>query len=98
MEMGLTQVDAVRRLSVSNSVVQRLLDQLQSENLVSRKLIPGRARVRTSSEYLIPALPARRMIPTSVPQLISDNFVPVRPRTSPTKVRIHLHNQKLYGK
>ncbi|GFT36344.1 transposable element Tcb2 transposase [Trichonephila clavipes] len=37
MEMGLSQADAARRLSVSRSVVQRLWDQYQSEDSVSRR-------------------------------------------------------------
>ncbi|GFV55167.1 paired domain-containing protein [Trichonephila clavipes] len=36
MEMGLSQADAARRLNVSRSVVQRLWDQYQSEESVSR--------------------------------------------------------------
>ncbi|GFV89282.1 transposable element Tcb2 transposase [Trichonephila clavipes] len=37
MEMGLLQADAARRLNVSRSVVQRLWDQYQSEDSVSRR-------------------------------------------------------------
>ncbi|GFV47599.1 transposable element Tcb2 transposase [Trichonephila clavipes] len=37
MEMGLSQADAARRLNVSRSVVQRLWDQYQSEDSVSRR-------------------------------------------------------------
>ncbi|GFW46787.1 paired domain-containing protein [Trichonephila clavipes] len=42
MEMGLSQADASRRLNVSRSVVQRLWDQYQSEDSVSRRPVPGR--------------------------------------------------------
>ncbi|GFV72846.1 hypothetical protein TNCV_1325571 [Trichonephila clavipes] len=35
--MGLSQADAARRLNVSRSVVQRLWDQYQSEDSVSRR-------------------------------------------------------------
>ncbi|GFU33024.1 transposable element Tcb2 transposase [Trichonephila clavipes] len=38
MEMGLSQADAARRLNVSRSVVQRLWDQYQSEDSVSKDL------------------------------------------------------------
>ncbi|GBN04932.1 hypothetical protein AVEN_275563-1 [Araneus ventricosus] len=41
MEMGLSQVDAARRLNVSRSVVQRLWDQYQSEDSVSRRHVSG---------------------------------------------------------
>ncbi|GFU68880.1 hypothetical protein TNCV_1548641 [Trichonephila clavipes] len=34
--------DAARRLNVSRSVVQRLWDQYQSEDSVSRRPVPGR--------------------------------------------------------
>ncbi|GFW35436.1 uncharacterized protein TNCV_2612351 [Trichonephila clavipes] len=40
MEMGLSQADAARRLNVSRSVVQRLWDQYQSEDSVSRRPVP----------------------------------------------------------
>ncbi|GFT89221.1 HTH_Tnp_Tc3_2 domain-containing protein [Trichonephila clavipes] len=39
MEMGLSQADVARRLNVSRSVVQRLWDQYQSEDSVSRRLL-----------------------------------------------------------
>ncbi|GFU68834.1 uncharacterized protein TNCV_1548181 [Trichonephila clavipes] len=44
--MGLSQADAARRL-VSRSVVQRLWDQYQSEDSVSRRPVPGRPRATT---------------------------------------------------
>ncbi|GFW84979.1 uncharacterized protein TNCV_2271281 [Trichonephila clavipes] len=47
MEMGLSQADAARRLNVSRSVVQRLWDQYQSEDSVSRRPVPGRPRATT---------------------------------------------------
>ncbi|GFV60586.1 transposable element Tcb2 transposase [Trichonephila clavipes] len=47
MEMGLSQADAARRLNVSRSVVQRLWDQYQSEDSVSRRPVPGRPRTTT---------------------------------------------------
>ncbi|GFV31526.1 uncharacterized protein TNCV_1687921 [Trichonephila clavipes] len=45
--MGLSQADAARRLNVSRSVVQRLWDQYQSEDSVSRRPVPGRPRDNT---------------------------------------------------
>ncbi|GFX16126.1 transposable element Tc3 transposase [Trichonephila clavipes] len=50
MEMGLPQADAARRLNVSRSVVQRLWDQYQSEDSVSRRPVPGRPRATTPAE------------------------------------------------
>ncbi|GFU15415.1 HTH_Tnp_Tc3_2 domain-containing protein [Trichonephila clavipes] len=48
--MGLSQADAARRLNVSLSVVQRLWDQYQSEDSVSRRPVPGRPRATTPAE------------------------------------------------
>ncbi|GBL75357.1 hypothetical protein AVEN_194558-1 [Araneus ventricosus] len=45
MEMRLSQADAVRRLNVSRSVVQRLWDKYQSENSVSKR------RFRPTTSY-----------------------------------------------
>ncbi|GFV96877.1 uncharacterized protein TNCV_4350901 [Trichonephila clavipes] len=50
MEMGFSQADAARRLNVSRSVVQRLWDQYQSEDSVSRRPVPGRPRATTPAE------------------------------------------------
>ncbi|GFV31957.1 uncharacterized protein TNCV_2006241 [Trichonephila clavipes] len=44
------QADAARRLNVSRSVVQRLWDQYQSEDSVSRRPVPGRPRATTPAE------------------------------------------------
>ncbi|GFW71038.1 transposable element Tcb2 transposase [Trichonephila clavipes] len=60
MEMGLSQADAARRLNVSRSVVQRLWDQYQSEDSVSRRPVPCRPRATTSEEDRFLALSARR--------------------------------------
>ncbi|GFU87950.1 paired domain-containing protein [Trichonephila clavipes] len=60
MEMGLSQADADRRLNVSRSVVQRLWDQYQSEDSVSRRPVPGRPRATTPAEDRFLALSARR--------------------------------------
>ncbi|GFT35159.1 transposable element Tc3 transposase [Trichonephila clavipes] len=74
MEMGLSQADAARRLSVSRSVVQRLWDQYQSEDSVSRRPVPGRPRATTPAEDRFLALSARRRRTTTVPQLVADPF------------------------
>ncbi|GFS76636.1 transposable element Tc3 transposase [Trichonephila clavipes] len=60
MEMGLSQADAARRLNVSRSVVQRLWDQYQSEDSVSRRPVPGQPRATTPAEDRFLALSARR--------------------------------------
>ncbi|GFW60685.1 transposable element Tcb2 transposase [Trichonephila clavipes] len=72
--MGLSQADAARRLNVSRSVVQRLWDQYQSEDSVSRRPVPGRPRATTPTEDRFLALSARRRRTTTVPQLVADPF------------------------
>ena len=52
MEMGLLQADAASRLNVSRSVIQRVWNQFQSTDLVSRRPIPGRPRALTPAEEL----------------------------------------------
>ncbi|GFT31110.1 uncharacterized protein TNCV_1276611 [Trichonephila clavipes] len=92
MEMGLSQVDAARRLNVSRSVVQRLWDQYQSEDSVSRRPVPGRPRATTPAEDRFLALSARRRRTTTVPQLVADHFQASGRRISATTVRNRLHN------
>ncbi|GBL87851.1 hypothetical protein AVEN_192031-1 [Araneus ventricosus] len=46
----MSQPDAARRPNVSRSVVQRLWDQYQSEDPVSRRHVSGRPRVTTPAE------------------------------------------------
>ncbi|GFU94347.1 transposable element Tcb2 transposase [Trichonephila clavipes] len=92
MEMGLSQADAVRRLNVSRSVVQRLWDQYQSEDSVSRRPVPGRPRATTPAEDRFLALSARRRRTTTVPQLVADHFQASGRRISATTVRNRLHN------
>ncbi|GBM31663.1 hypothetical protein AVEN_101282-1 [Araneus ventricosus] len=75
MEMGLSQADAAKRHNVSRSVVQRLWDQYQSEDSVSRRHISDRARVTTPAEDRFLALSAQRRRSTTVPQLVADHFV-----------------------
>ncbi|GBM36057.1 Transposable element Tcb2 transposase [Araneus ventricosus] len=96
MEMGLSQADADRRLNVSRSVVQRLWDQYQSEDSVSRRHFSGRPRVTTPAEDRFPALSARRRRSTTVPQLVADHFVASGRRISAATVRRRLHNAGLY--
>ncbi|GFU91858.1 transposable element Tc3 transposase [Trichonephila clavipes] len=72
--MGLSKADAARRLNVSRSVVQRLWDQYQSEDSVSRRPVPGRPRATTSAEDRFLALSARRRRTSTVPQLVADHF------------------------
>ncbi|GFU23062.1 transposable element Tcb2 transposase [Trichonephila clavipes] len=82
MEMGLSQ--AV--LNVSRSVVQRLWDQYQSEDSVSRRPVPGRPRATTPAEDRFLALSARRRRTTTVPQLVADHFQASGRRISATTV------------
>ncbi|GFS74116.1 HTH_Tnp_Tc3_2 domain-containing protein [Trichonephila clavipes] len=98
MEMGLSQADAARRLNVSRSVVQRLWDQYQSEDSVSRRPVPGRPRATTPAEDRFLALSARRRRTTTVPQLVADHFQASGRRISATTVRNRLHNTGLYAK
>ncbi|GFW37154.1 transposable element Tcb2 transposase [Trichonephila clavipes] len=98
MEMGLSQADAARRLSVSRSVVQRLWDQYQSEDSVSRRPVPGRPRATTPAEDRFLALSTRRRRTTTVPQLVADHFQASGRRISATTVRNRLHNAGLYAR
>ncbi|GFV41643.1 transposable element Tcb2 transposase [Trichonephila clavipes] len=87
MEMGLSQA---RRLNESLSVVQRLWDQYQSEDSVSRRPVPGRPRATTPAEDRFLALSARRRRTTTVPQLVADNFQASGRRISATTRRNRL--------
>ncbi|GFV97168.1 HTH_Tnp_Tc3_2 domain-containing protein [Trichonephila clavipes] len=78
MEMGLSQADAARCLNVSRSVVQRLWDQYQSEDSVSRRPVPGRPRATTPAEDRFLALSARRRRTTTVPQLVAEPLSSIR--------------------
>ncbi|GFX39204.1 transposable element Tcb2 transposase [Trichonephila clavipes] len=98
MEMGLSQADAARRLNVSRSVVQRLWDQYQSEDSVSRRPVPGQPRATTNAEDRFLALSARRRRTTTVPQLVADHFQASRRRISATTVQNRLHNAGLYAR
>ncbi|GFX67581.1 paired domain-containing protein [Trichonephila clavipes] len=72
--MGLPQADAARRLNVSRSVVQRLWDQYQSEDSVSRRPVPGRPRATTPAEDRFLALSARRRRTTTVRSSFQTTF------------------------
>ncbi|GFW34205.1 transposable element Tcb2 transposase [Trichonephila clavipes] len=96
--MGLSQADVARRLNVSRSVVQRLWDQYQSEDSVSRRPVPGRPRATTPAEDRFLALSARRRRTTTVPQLVADHFQASGRRISATTVRNRLHNAGLYAR
>ncbi|GFY06150.1 transposable element Tcb2 transposase [Trichonephila clavipes] len=96
--MGLSQADAARRLNVSRSVVQRLWDQYQSEDSVSRRPVPGRPRATAPAEDRFLALSARRRRTTTVPQLVADHFQASGRRISATTVRNRLHNPGLYAR
>ncbi|GFW84771.1 transposable element Tcb2 transposase [Trichonephila clavipes] len=90
MEMGLSQADAARRLNVSRSVVQRLWDQYQFEDSVSRRPVPGRPRATTPAEDRFLSLSARRRRTTTVPQLVADHFQASGRRISATTRRNRL--------
>ncbi|GBM14312.1 Transposable element Tcb2 transposase [Araneus ventricosus] len=94
--MGLPQADASRRLNVSRSVVQRLWDQYECEDSVSRRHVSGRQRVTTPAEDRFLALSARRSRSTTVPQLVADHFVASGRRIPATTVERRLHNAGLY--
>ncbi|GFY17637.1 HTH_Tnp_Tc3_2 domain-containing protein [Trichonephila clavipes] len=98
MEMELSEADAARRLNVSRSVVQRLRDQYQSEDSVSRRPVPGRPRATTPAEDRFLALSTRRRRTTTVPQLVADHFQASGRRISATTVRNRLHNAGLYAR
>ncbi|GFW42697.1 transposable element Tcb2 transposase [Trichonephila clavipes] len=98
MEMGLSQADAARRLNVSRSVVQRVWNQYQSEDSVSRRPVPGQPRATTPAEDRFLALSARRRRTTTVPQLVADHFQASGRRISATTVRNRLHNAGLYAR
>ena len=53
MEIGLSQADAARYLNVSHSVVQRLWNQFQMTDSVSRRPVPGQPRVTTPEKTII---------------------------------------------
>ncbi|GBN23315.1 hypothetical protein AVEN_243898-1 [Araneus ventricosus] len=89
---------AARLLNVSRSVVQRLWDQYQSEDCVSRRHASGRPRVTTPAEDRFLALSACRRRSTTVPQLVADQFVASGRRISGNTVRRCLHNAGLYAR
>ncbi|GFV98496.1 transposable element Tcb2 transposase [Trichonephila clavipes] len=77
---------------------QRLWDQYQSEDSVSRRPVSGRPRATTPAEDRFLALSARRRRTTTVPQLVADHFQASGRRISATTVRNRLHNAGLYAR
>ncbi|GFT35674.1 uncharacterized protein TNCV_2849641 [Trichonephila clavipes] len=98
MEMGLSQADAARRFNVSRSVVQRLWDQYQSEDSVSRRPVPGRPRATTPAEDRFLALSARRRRNHYCAAARCRHFQASGRRISATTVRNRLHNAGLYAR
>ncbi|GFU67227.1 transposable element Tcb2 transposase [Trichonephila clavipes] len=94
----IVEADAARRLNVSRSVVQRLWDQYQSEDSVSRRPVPGRTRATTPAEDRFLALSARSRRTTTVPRLVADHFQASGRRISTTTVRNRLHNAGLHAR
>ena len=68
MEMGLSQTDGARHLNVSRSIVQRLWNQFQISNVVSRRPVLGRPRVTMPAEARHLALSVQRRRTSAVPQ------------------------------
>ncbi|GFU35758.1 hypothetical protein TNCV_2955151, partial [Trichonephila clavipes] len=60
--------------NVSRSVVQRLWDQYQSEDSVSRRPVPGRPRATTPAEDRFLALSARRRRTTTCRSSLQTTF------------------------
>ncbi|GBO39112.1 hypothetical protein AVEN_69931-1 [Araneus ventricosus] len=61
MEMGLTQADAARRLKVYQTLVQRLGDQFEPKNTISKRTVLRRSCVTTPAADHLPAFLIRRM-------------------------------------
>ncbi|GFU22632.1 HTH_Tnp_Tc3_2 domain-containing protein [Trichonephila clavipes] len=74
MEMGLSQSDAARHLNVSRNVAQRLWDQYQFEDSVSRRHVPGQPRATAPAEDHFISLSTRRKRATTVSQLVTGHF------------------------
>ncbi|GFV09978.1 HTH_Tnp_Tc3_2 domain-containing protein [Trichonephila clavipes] len=85
--------------NVSRSVVQRLWDQYQSEDLCVQKTCSmPTTSYNTPEEDRFLALSARRRRTTTVPQLVADHFQASGRRISATTVRNRLHNAGLYAR
>ena len=98
MEIGLPQVDVARPLNVSRSVVQRLWNQIQTTDSMSKRPVSGRPRITTPAENRFLALSARRRRTIAVPQLVADHFVASGRRISAATVRRRLHNAGMYAR
>ncbi|GFV74821.1 HTH_Tnp_Tc3_2 domain-containing protein [Trichonephila clavipes] len=98
MEMGLSQADVARRLNVSRSVVQRLWDQYQSEDSVSRRPVPGRSRATTPAEDRFQLFRHEGEEPLLCRSSLQTTFQASGRRISATTVRNRLHNAGLYAR
>ncbi|GFV78806.1 uncharacterized protein TNCV_4079061 [Trichonephila clavipes] len=78
------------------SVVQRLWDQYQSEDSVSRRPVPGRPRATTPAEDRFLALSARRRRNTFCRSSLQTTKH--QEEESPLTVRNRLHNAGLYAR
>ncbi|GFT78497.1 transposable element Tcb2 transposase [Trichonephila clavipes] len=96
--MGLSQADAARRLNVSRSVVQRLWDQYQSEDSVSRRPVPGRPRATTPAEDRFQLFRHEGEEPLLCRSSLQTTFKHQKRRISATTVRNRLHNAGLYAR
>ncbi|GFV22166.1 transposable element Tcb2 transposase, partial [Trichonephila clavipes] len=79
------EADAARRLNVSRSVVQRLWDQYQSEDSVSRRPVPADHEPHHTCRRPFSSSLAREKA-TTVPQLVAGHFH-IREKYSATTVR-----------
>ncbi|GFW99698.1 transposable element Tcb2 transposase [Trichonephila clavipes] len=94
MEMGLSQADAARRLNVSRSVVQRLWDQYQSEDSVSKDLFQADHELQHLQKTKLFRQNSKRRT-TTVPQLVADHFQASGRRISATTVRNRLQSMQV---
>ncbi|GFV22138.1 transposable element Tcb2 transposase [Trichonephila clavipes] len=97
MEMGFSQADAARRLNVSRSVVQRLWDQYQSEDSVSRRPVPADHELQHLQKTVSSSFGTKEKNHYS-PPLVADHFQASGRRISATTVRNRLHNAGLYAR
>lgn len=78
--MGLSQADSARRLNVCHSIVQKLSDQFETKNSVTR----GRPRIKIPAQDRFLALLVRRRRNTTVAQIILDHRTVTRMTISAT--------------
>ncbi|GBM58460.1 hypothetical protein AVEN_226406-1 [Araneus ventricosus] len=92
MEMGLSLADAARRLNESRNVVQRLWDQYQSEDSVSRRHGPATIYNTCRRPF------SSSFDPKEKKHFCAQLFVASGRRISATTVRRRLHNTGLFAK